>query len=137
MSRSVLKQTEAKSYIKNEVPDNLADLLAKLRKKVKEERIRVNEFLREFDKLRSGSITKDQLRLGLNMSKILLSEAEFNLLVDAFKCEDKPNYVRVKDFCDAIDEVFTKKELEKAPPKEVYEPASTVYRYGKEPPTDE
>lgn len=37
------------------------------------------------------------------MSKIVLSEAEFSLLVDAFSCPDKLNYVRVKDFVDAID----------------------------------
>lgn len=106
---SVLKQTEPKSFIRNQVPDSLQDLLARLRKKVKEERIRVGEFLREFDKLRSGTITKEQLRVGLNMSKIVLSEAEFDLLVEAFACADKPNYVKVKDFVDAIDEVFTKK----------------------------
>lgn len=65
------------------------------------------------------------------MSKIVLSEAEFGLLIDAFSCPDKPGYVRVKDFVDSIDEVFTKKLLEKTSPKEVFHPASTQYKYGK------
>lgn len=69
------------------------------------------------------------------MSKIVLSEAEFMILVDAFSCPDKLNYVRSKDFIDAIDEVFNKKELEKISPKESFEPASTLYKYGKESPT--
>lgn len=71
------------------------------------------------------------------MSKIVLSEAEFNLLVDAFSCPDKQGYVRVKDFVDAIDEVFTKKLLEKVSPKETFEPASTVYKYGREGPNSD
>ena len=41
-----------------EVPNDFQDLLARLRKKIKEERIRVKEFLRDFDKLRSGTITE-------------------------------------------------------------------------------
>jgi hypothetical protein len=55
------------------VPENLEDLLGRIRRKVKEERIRVAEFMKDFDKLRHGNITKDQFRLSLNMAKIPLS----------------------------------------------------------------
>lgn len=44
-----------------------------------------SEFFRDFDKLRSGEITNIQLRLGLNMGKMPLSDHEFNLIVDHFK----------------------------------------------------
>lgn len=40
------------------MPNDFNDLMARLRKKIKEERIRVKEFLRDFDKLRSGTITE-------------------------------------------------------------------------------
>ena len=53
---------------------------------VKEKRIRVSEFMRDFDKLRHGNITKDQMRLALNMAQLPLSEAEFNVLMEGFAC---------------------------------------------------
>lgn len=43
--------------------------------------MRIHEFLRDFDKLRSGTITVTQLRKGLNMAKIPLSDHEFDLLL--------------------------------------------------------
>lgn len=89
-------EAKSKAYISNALPNDLEDLLNRIRKKVKEERIRVSEFLRDFDKLRSGTITKDQLRLGFTMSKIVLSDAEYKLILDYFNCPDKVGYVRSK-----------------------------------------
>lgn len=120
-----------KAYISNALPNDLEDLLNRIRKKVKEQRIRISEFLRDFDKLRSGTITREQLRLGLTMSKIVLSDAEFKLILGYFSCPDKVNYVRSREFCDAIDEVFTKKNLEKEQPQEPLIPANTDFIYGR------
>lgn len=61
--------------ISNEAPRDLSDLLGRLGRKVKEERIRVSDFLRDFDKLRHGNVSKQQFRLALNMAKLPLSEA--------------------------------------------------------------
>jgi len=80
----------------------------------KEQRIRISEFFRDFDKLRSGYITEAQFRIGLNMSKIVLSGSEFRLLADHFKAPKEGLHVRWRDFSDAVDEVFTKKGLEKS-----------------------
>jgi len=41
--------------------------------------------------------------------------------------------MRWNDFCDAIDLVFTKKNLEKENPTEELTFPSTVYQYGKKP----
>jgi len=46
------------------------------------------------------------------MAKITLSGVEFNLLSDHFVGKD-PNHVKWRDFSDSVDEVFTKKGLEK------------------------
>ena len=62
--------------------------------------------MRDFDKLRHGNITKDQMRLALNMAQLPLSEAEFNTLIEGFACENKVGYIKWKAFCDALDEVF-------------------------------
>jgi Ca2+-binding EF-hand superfamily protein len=76
----------------------LEDLLGRIRRKVKEERIRVAEFMKDFDKLRHGNITKDQFRLTLNMAKVPVSEAEFQLIMSHYACENKAGYVQWKKF---------------------------------------
>jgi len=68
--------------IKKDVPNDVEDILAKLRQICKEQRIRIAEFFRDFDKLRSGFITEAQFRIGLNMSKIILSGSEFRLICE-------------------------------------------------------
>lgn len=123
-------------FISNENPESLDDLFAKIRRKTKQNRIRISEFLRDFDKLRSGGITNSQLRLGFNMAGITLSDQEFNLLLNNFPMTSKPGFVRWKDICDNIDEVFTTKYLEKDPTYDVVEPNLT-YNYGIEPLTKE
>jgi Ca2+-binding EF-hand superfamily protein len=121
--------------IKRDLPDDVEDALAKLRQFCKEHRIRISEFFRDFDKLRSGFITQAQFRIGLSMAKITLSGAEFNLLVDQF-AGPEANQVRWREFSDSVDEVFTKKGLEKQVDI-VLDDARTMSMYGQALPTDE
>ena len=94
-------------------PDDVDDVLARLRVACKQQRIRIGEFFRDFDKLRSGFITEAQFRIGLNMAKIVLSSHEFDHLVSHFQAPKEGKHVKWREFCDAVDEVFTKKGLEK------------------------
>lgn len=48
------------------------------------------------------------------MAKIVLSLHEFEELVSHFEAPKEGKYVKWREFCDAVDEVFTKKGLEKA-----------------------
>jgi len=98
--------------IKRDCPEDVEDVLAKLRTFCKEQRIRIGEFFRDFDKLRSGFVTQAQFRIGLNMAKIVLSGNEFKCLTDHFQGKEA-SQVRWRDFSDSIEEVFTKKHLEK------------------------
>ena len=95
-------------------PDDIDDVIARIRLSCKQQRIRVGEFFRDFDKLRSGYITEVQFRIGLNMAKIVLSSHEFDHLCEYFQAPKEGKHVRWRDFCDTVDEVFTKKGLEKA-----------------------
>ena len=95
-------------------PDDVNDVIARIRLSCKQQRIRIGEFFRDFDKLRSGYITEAQFRIGLNMAKIVLSSAEFDELVTHFQAPKEGKHVKWREFCDAVDEVFTKKGLEKA-----------------------
>jgi hypothetical protein len=48
------------------------------------------------------------------MSKIVLSGNEFKLLSEHFRAQKEGAHIRWRDFSDAVDEVFTKKNLEKS-----------------------
>ena len=100
--------------IKKDQPNDVDDILAKLRKTCQEQRIRISEFFRDFDKLRSGYITEAQFRIGLNMSKIVLSGAEFRLLADHFQAPKEGAHIKWREFSDCVDEIFTKKGLEQS-----------------------
>eukprot|EP00826_Nyctotherus_ovalis_P059101 TRINITY_DN818_c0_g1_i17.p1 TRINITY_DN818_c0_g1~~TRINITY_DN818_c0_g1_i17.p1 ORF type:complete len:380 (-),score=141.66 TRINITY_DN818_c0_g1_i17:1038-2177(-) len=115
-------------------PEGLEDVLALIRKKVKEERIRLSEFLKDFDKLNSGAIATTKFRIGLNMGKIELSNAEFDLLCEHFAAKT-PGKVEWRNFVDSIEEVFTIKGLETMPTL-VVQPAKTATKYGFFPPTE-
>lgn len=67
--------------------------------------------MRDFDKLRHGNISKDNFRLALNMAKLPISEAEFQLILEHFGCDNKPGFVLWKNFVDTVDEVFNQHQL--------------------------
>jgi hypothetical protein len=94
-------------------PQDVEDTLARLRVLCKQQRIRIGEFFRDFDKLRSGFISKSQFRIGLNMAKVQISSQEFELLASEFRAPKEGDHVCWRDFVDRVDEVFTKKHLEK------------------------
>jgi len=70
--------------------------------------------MRDYDKLRLGSITNTQFLSCLCMSKIYLSHKETEMLIEKYKNSEKQGYVNWRIFCDDIDIVFVVKELEKA-----------------------
>jgi hypothetical protein len=91
----------------------LDDVIEKIQKIVKQKNIRVGEFMRDFDKLRSGSITDTQFLSCLSMMKIFLTLKESELLIEKYKTFDKEREVNWRIFCDDIDQVFVIKKLEK------------------------
>ena len=94
-------------------PQDIEDVIARIRSTCLQQRIRVAEFFRDFDKLRSGFITQAQFRIGLNMAKIVLSSQEFQQLCEYFNAPKEGGHVKWREFSDQVDEVFTKKNLEK------------------------
>ena len=115
-SFSYFPKTQARQsgaeVIRNQ-PDDCDDVLARIRAMCQQQRIRIGEFFRDFDKLRSGYITAAQFRIGLNMAKCSISAPEFTMLCENFQAPKEGDHIRWRDFCDAVDEVFTKKGLEK------------------------
>lgn len=78
-----------------------------------QQRIRIGEFFRDFDKLRTGFITNAQFRIGLNMAKVGVSNKEYEQITSTFKAPKEGEHICWKDFVDHVDEVFTKKGMEK------------------------
>lgn len=75
---------QSNAEIVKNTPQDVEDVLARIRQVCAQQRIRVGEFFRDFDKLRSGYITSSQFRIGLNMSKVPISHQEFLMLCDHF-----------------------------------------------------
>ena len=107
-------------------PENLDDLLGRLRDIVKQQRIRLHEFIRDFDRLRSGYATMNQIRSAFSMAKLPLSDAEYKLICNNYQIDDQRiNYVKLLE---DIDSVFTQKGLEKTNIDVIL--GSTNYKYG-------
>mmetsp|Transcript_9508 Transcript_9508/g.12799 ORF Transcript_9508/g.12799 Transcript_9508/m.12799 type:complete len:156 (-) Transcript_9508:791-1258(-) len=47
------------------------------------------------------------------MAKCVISASEFKLLLDTFRAPKAGEHIKWREFCDVVDEVFTKKGLEK------------------------
>ena len=104
----------SKAEIVRNTPDSVDDVLARIRQICSQQRIRIGEFFRDFDKLRTGFITNAQFRIGLSMAKVVISHPEFQLITSHFKAPKEGEHILWRDFCDGVDEVFTKKNLERS-----------------------
>jgi|EP00670_Eutreptiella_braarudii_P001368 Ca2+-binding EF-hand superfamily protein len=80
-------------------------------------RIRIHEYFRDFDTLRSGVVTKAQFATALTISGMTLRQDELDLLYVRYASPTKPGFVQWLTFADAVDEVFTCKKLEQSPTK--------------------
>uniref|UniRef100_A0A7S0S8Q0 EF-hand domain-containing protein n=1 Tax=Mantoniella antarctica TaxID=81844 RepID=A0A7S0S8Q0_9CHLO len=98
-----------------------------IKDRVYKNRIRVKEFFADFDKLRCGSVTEAQFCSGLSMAGFNFTAAEFARLVEAFPSMNVDKTVCYKDFCDEVNGIFTKSNLEKLPLEEVdREPSNLI-----------
>ncbi|XP_077982616.1 uncharacterized protein LOC144437541 [Glandiceps talaboti] len=89
-------------------------VLTKIKSKVMKERIRILEFLRDYDKLRTGRMKKETFRRALDPANLGLKGSEVAILEQAFQSPVDPNYVEYLKFNDEIEGIFTVKNLEKA-----------------------
>ena len=105
----------------------LDDIIEKIQKIVKQKNIRIAEFMRDFDKLRSGTITNTQFLSCLSMLKIFLTHKESEMLIEKYKCNYKDTFVMWKGFCDDIDQVFIIKNLEN---EKIRNRSWNVWRFG-------
>ncbi|CAD7090435.1 unnamed protein product [Hermetia illucens] len=90
-------------------------VLAKVKRQVVARRIRIEDFLKDYDRNKLQFISELNFRRGLDNANIKLSEAEVDLLCKVFKAPLRGCCVNYKRFCSTIEEVFMQPCLERAP----------------------
>jgi len=110
-------------------------LLNRIKTRIKTQRIRIIDFMKDFDLLKHGKISKNEFRRGLNVVLINLTEVELASLEKMYESPTNPSMVDYVRFSDEIESVFTIKGLEKLPTTEppvfknyVYESGSTPFK---------
>ena len=87
-------------------PVNIAsdpsDVEERLRALVVMKRVRVEEFFKDFDKLRKGKVTINQFKSILSMLNFNLTDTEFDSLAFKYKTNDPDNLFNYFDFCHNI-----------------------------------
>lgn len=86
-------------------------------------RVRINEFYKDFDKLRKGKCTKPQFKSVLSTLGFTLTDEEYDALIDKYETPD--NMVQYSEFVESIDSAFTIKGIEKKPTLKVKPVVST------------
>ncbi|KAI9136857.1 hypothetical protein BKA69DRAFT_1170346 [Paraphysoderma sedebokerense] len=109
--RVKVKQSKNKSLNDQE----LDNLLTRMKTKVKTERMRVKDFMRDYDHLSCGRISKNAFRRALALCEFGLTEPEWTALENRFICHTHPNMINYREFSDQMESVFTVKGLESKP----------------------
>ena len=78
-------------------------------------RIRIEEFFRDFDKLRKGRVTRPQFKSILSSMNFTLTNDEFKALAKKYETADPERFFRYVDFCKNINLAFTIQGIDKNP----------------------
>lgn len=95
------------------IANDPTDVEERLQALVVMKRVRIEEFFRDFDKLRKGKVTINQFKGVLSLLNFRLSELELESLSGKYLTDDKMfNYF---GFCNTINQAFTIKGIDKNP----------------------
>ncbi|KAK8899790.1 hypothetical protein M9Y10_002112 [Tritrichomonas musculus] len=88
------------------------DLLDRIRTHIYLNDIQPLEWFEDFDKLRSGRVSKERFRRCFEFLNFRITDEEYNWLCDTFEDKGEVNY---RQFCHTIQDIFTNQELESSP----------------------
>ncbi|EDO33216.1 predicted protein [Nematostella vectensis] len=94
---------------------DMETIMHKIKAKVMKERIRVLEFMRDYDKLRTGRMLRANFIRAMDMCCLDLTKREIEIIMDRYSSPGYPDYVDYARFSDDIEQIFTVKHLEKMP----------------------
>lgn len=100
-------------------PVTFDSAFTRMKKVVYKQRIRVKDWIQDFDKLRSGFVHPNHFLSALSGAKLdkELTPAELQVIADAYTVQRSPSLIMVdyKTFLDDLNLVFTTPHLEKTP----------------------
>ncbi|CAG9765528.1 unnamed protein product [Ceutorhynchus assimilis] len=94
---------------------DILQILAKIKGRVVRERIRVLDFMKDFDRCNEQVITRTNFHRALLTCGFELSCNEVETLVDVFASPLRQECVDYRQFADTVEEAFTQSCLERAP----------------------
>jgi Ca2+-binding EF-hand superfamily protein len=89
------------------IANDPTDVEQRLQALVVMKRVRIEEFFRDFDKLRKGKVTIPQFKGILSILNFSLTEEEFASLANKYQTEDPDGKFNYFAFCDSINQIFT------------------------------
>lgn len=98
-----------------EISNDPSDVEDRIRACVVMKRVRIEEFFRDFDKLRKGRVTRAQFKSILSTLNFTLTNDEFEALADKYVTNDPERFFRYTDFVASINKAFTTTGIDKAP----------------------
>jgi len=93
--------------------------MRKVMNQCKKDRIRLLEFFQDHDILRKGYVPRQKFRNTLHIQKIVLTIPEYESLENHFQVPGDATLVNYVSFNNAIEDIFTEKDLEKNPTKKL------------------
>lgn len=120
--RFIREVHELNEWNKQYEQDSLQDLesvLIKVKTKVFKERFRLIDFMKDYDKLNSGKVSKNQFHRALSLSPLELTVAEVSILKDKYQSSSDSESIDYRKFCDEVESIFTTQNLEKNPLKNI------------------
>lgn len=106
---------------------DLESILEKIKRKVFKERVRIHEWMRDYDKLRHGYIHRTNFRRALDLCRFDLTESELAILEDHYAAV-KRDHIEWERFSKDMEQIFTTDHLEKQPLREAekYIPSENI-----------
>jgi Ca2+-binding EF-hand superfamily protein len=96
----------------------LDQIIGDLRRQIVDRKLRMKDFIQEYDRLKTGRVSRHNFHRALGAAGINISENNAARLTDAFKAPYGDD-VEYSKFHDKIEEVFTPKGLERDPARKV------------------
>jgi len=79
------------------------------------ERVRIDEWTRDYDKARTRRMRKTHFRRALDLCNLQLLDSELSRLEDHYQSVGHPDFVDYLRFSDDIEAIFAEPHLERAP----------------------
>ena len=88
---------------------------SQVKDRVFSERVRIQDFFIDFDKKRTGNVSKTQFVSAMSIAGFRLTSLQVHELCEQYPSDAADKPVRWRDFCDDVNAVFAPARLEKTP----------------------